>query len=54
MKIPKTLLQAIVIAMAAGSIVACKKPKEEKKAAKENTEQNTQKTPELCPACGMG
>jgi len=54
MKIPKTLLQTIVIAVAAGSIASCKKPVDEIKAAKEKTEKTTPNAPESCPACGMG
>ncbi|HOZ80306.1 MAG TPA: hypothetical protein PLY34_20085 [Ferruginibacter sp.] len=54
MKIPKTLLQTIVIAVAAGSIASCKKPTDEIKAAKEKTEKTTPKAPDCCPACGMG
>ena len=61
MKIPKYILQAMLVAVASGGVISCSKPKAEDvskpgvHSTKGNatTDQNTP-TPGNCPACGMG
>jgi len=54
MKLSKSLLQAMLIAVTAGTIISCEKPKvdEGKKPATENSKAGNE--PQCCPACGMG
>ena len=59
MKLSKSLLQAMLIAVTAGTIISCEKPKfsEGKKAILQNPKTDTipgDSIPEGCPACGMG
>jgi type II secretory ATPase GspE/PulE/Tfp pilus assembly ATPase PilB-like protein len=55
MKLSKSLLQAMLIAVAAGTISSCKKPADEvKKPAKETEQTKTTAATDGCPACGMG
>lgn len=54
MKLSKSLLQAILVAVTAGAISSCEKPTvdEGKKPATENPKPGN--FPEGCPMCGMG
>ncbi|MEJ7586437.1 MAG: hypothetical protein WKI04_02625 [Ferruginibacter sp.] len=54
MKISKTLLQAMMVAVTAGIISSCEKPSADagKKPATEKSKAGN--VPEGCPACGMG
>jgi hypothetical protein len=55
MKLSKTLLNTIIVAVTVGTISSCTKSVEEK--ATQQNEPNKPKTesvPEGCPACGMG
>jgi hypothetical protein len=57
MKLPKTLLSAILIGIAVQASTSCTKEKDSpelkaKKEAKEKEEKS--KVPYACPACGMG
>lgn len=54
MKLSKLLLNAILISVAAGTLTACEKDKEDQteKAKKEKTEKKNY--PDSCPGCGMG
>lgn len=54
MKLPKTLLTAMLVAVTAGTISSCEKPNADatKKTPKQKTE--TQNNTGNCPACGMG
>ena len=54
MKLSKTLLQAILVAVTAGAISSCEKPAadEGKKPATEKPTKGS--LPDGCPACGMG
>ncbi len=54
MKLSTSLLQVMLVAVAAGAIQSCKKPSadELKKKTEQKTNDNT--TPRDCPACGMG
>ncbi|GAO43235.1 chryseobasin-related MNIO class RiPP peptide [Flavihumibacter petaseus] len=58
MKLPKSLLSALVIGIAVQAVPACTKTKESpsQKAKKDAKEKETEKTsiPFNCPACGMG
>ena len=56
MKLPKTLLTAIVIGIAVQTVTSCSKDKDlpDTKAKKEAKEEEKNKPPYLCPACGMG
>jgi hypothetical protein len=54
MKLSKSLLRAMLVAVTAGTIISCEKPKvdEGKKPAIQKS--NPGNIPEGCPACGMG
>ena len=54
MKLSKSLLQAMLIAITAGTIISCEKPKvdEGKKPTTEKPKAGSE--PQSCPACGMG
>ena len=54
MKLSKSLLQVLLVAITAGSISSCKKPTTEELKKKETLQTNTSNTPGNCPACGMG
>lgn len=56
MKLPKTLLSAILIGIAVQTTTSCKKEKDlpDSKAKKESKEEEKNKPPYPCPACGMG
>ena len=59
MKLSKSLLQAMLVAVTTGTIISCEKPTivEGKKAALQNPKTGTAPTdsiPLCCPACGMG
>lgn len=56
MKLPKSLLSAILLGIAVQTASSCGKdklpdPKEQQEAQKEK---DKNKVPDLCPACGMG
>jgi uncharacterized lipoprotein len=55
MKISKTLIKTIMVAVSVGTISACTKSVEPK-ATKQNEVKSpkTEQVPEGCPACGMG
>jgi hypothetical protein len=55
MKLSKTLLHTIIVAVTVGTISSCTKAVEEK-ATHQNESNNpkTESVPEGCPACGMG
>ena len=54
MKLPKTLLTAMLIAVTTGTICSCEKPVADatKKSVKQKLE--TQGNTNNCPGCGMG
>ena len=54
MKLSKSLLRAMLIAVTAGTIISCEKPKvdEGKKPTTEKSQAGSE--PQGCPACGMG
>jgi len=59
MKLSKSLLTAMMVAVTAGTIISCEKPKilESKKAVTPNSKTGitpSDTIPEGCPACGMG
>lgn len=54
MKLSKLLLQAMVVAIAAGTISSCKKENLEKIKKTVTGKPKPTNTPEPCPACGMG
>ena len=59
MKLSKSLLQAMLVAVTAGTIISCEKPKvnELKKTSLQNPKTGnapTDSIPQGCPACGMG
>ena len=61
MKIPKYILQAMLVAVASGGVISCSKPKAEEvskpgvHSPKGNAKTDqTATTPDNCPACGMG
>lgn len=57
MKLPKSLLSAILIGIAIQTTTSCKKDKElpDPKAKQEAQKEQGKNTPsEPCPACGMG
>ncbi len=56
MKLPKTLLSAILIGIAVQTTTSCKKEKDlpDSKAKKESKEEEKNKPSYPCPACGMG
>lgn len=56
MKLPTTLLSAILIGIAVQTAPSCKKEKDDPdaKAKKESKEEEKAKQPDYCPACGMG
>jgi hypothetical protein len=59
MKLSKSLLQAMLIAVTTGTIISCEKPNivEEKKATLQKSAKDTipvVNITEGCPACGMG
>ena len=51
MKLPKTLLSAILIGIAVQTITSCEKDKTD---PKEKQKQEEKKKTDPCPACGMG
>lgn len=61
MKVPKSILQAMLVALTTGAIVSCEKPRAEDLSTPgvsspkghSNTDQGTT-IPVGCPACGMG
>ncbi len=53
MNLSKTLLNAMLIAAAAGTIISCEKPKVSD-AKKPGTTKHKTGIPDNCPACGMG
>lgn len=55
MKLPKTLLSAILIGIAVQSATSCKKDKDlPDSKVKEEKKEDEKKPPYYCPACGMG
>ena len=54
MKLPKSLIKAMLVAVTAGTISSCEKPVADatKKTPKQKTE--TQNNTGYCPNCGMG
>lgn len=54
MKIPKSILQAMLIAVTAGAVVSCEKPKKDEVAKPAIHNTKTDSPPVSCPACGMG
>ena len=60
MKLSKSLLSAMLVAVASGTIISCEKavPEEGKKPPIQNTKGGASTPegtlPEGCPACGMG
>ncbi|MEP6947947.1 MAG: hypothetical protein ABI863_01670 [Ginsengibacter sp.] len=54
MKLSKSLLNAILVAVTAGTIISCQKPKVDdgKKPGTEKSKKSG--VPVSCPACGMG
>jgi len=54
MKLSKTVLQAMIVAVTMGTISSCEKPSQEevKKSATEKPKPDSE--PVGCPACGMG
>jgi hypothetical protein len=56
MKLSKSVLQAILVAVTTGIISSCEKPKVDdgKKPAIEKPGQGSNQVPDGCPACGMG
>ena len=54
MKLSKSLLQAMLVAVTAGTIISCEKPKVDdgKKPVIEKAKPGS--IPQSCPACGMG
>jgi hypothetical protein len=56
MKLSKSVLQAMLVAVTAGIISSCEKPKVDdgKKPAIEKARPGSNQLPDGCPACGMG
>jgi hypothetical protein len=55
MKIPKTVIQTIMVAVTAGTIASCTKSVASKSSKEANTNKaKTDSTLVYCPACGMG
>lgn len=54
MKLPKTLLAAIVIGIATQAATSCTKGKVDPNAKKIIKTENKSEYPDNCPACGMG
>ncbi|ULQ53427.1 chryseobasin-related MNIO class RiPP peptide [Flavihumibacter fluvii] len=55
MKLPKTLLSAILTGISVQTAVSCSKAKETPGAkAKTESKQKTDQVTDSCPACGMG
>ena len=59
MKLPNSLLKAMLVAITTGTIISCEKAKinEGKKATIQNSKTDTipgNNFPDGCPACGMG
>ncbi|SIO13059.1 chryseobasin-related MNIO class RiPP peptide [Chitinophaga niabensis] len=52
MKLPKTLLSAVLIGIAVQTMTSC--GKEKAPDPKEKQKQEEKKQPDGCPACGMG
>lgn len=52
MKLPKTLLSAVLIGIAVQTMTSC--GKEKAPDPKEKQKQEQKKLPDGCPACGMG
>lgn len=52
MKLPKTLLSAILIGIAVQTMTSCEKEKTPDPKEKQKQEKTQQ--PDSCPACGMG
>jgi len=55
MKLSKTLLRAIIVAVTVGTISSsCEKPSAEEMKKKTTEKKELKNTPDGCPACGMG
>jgi hypothetical protein len=55
MKVSKTILQAMMVAIAVGTISSsCKKPGADEMKKNTTEKKQSQNIPESCPACGMG
>jgi hypothetical protein len=54
MKLPKTLLAAIVVGIATQVATSCSKDKTEMPPKKLIKTENKGENPDNCPACGMG
>jgi hypothetical protein len=54
LKLPKTLLSAILIGIAVQTATSCKKEKDLPNSQKEEKKEDEKKPPYYCPACGMG
>ena len=54
MKIAKTVLQGMLIAITAGMISSCEKPTVDNAKKPETQTPKTSAAPQDCPGCGMG
>ena len=54
MKLSKSLLQAMLIAVTASVICSCEKPPVDQKKNPTTEKTNNGSTPDSCPGCGMG
>lgn len=54
MKLPKTLLSAILIGIAVQTATSCKKDKDLPDSKAREEKKDEKKPPYYCPACGMG
>lgn len=54
MKLSKSILQAILVAVTAGTIISCEKASVDEGKKPDIQNPKTGNIPEGCPACGMG
>ncbi len=54
MKLPKSILQAMLIAVTTGAVASCEKPKKDEVTKPSIHHTKADSTPASCPACGMG
>jgi hypothetical protein len=54
MKLSKTLLQAMIVAVTVGAISSCEKPYADEIKKKTTEKKQSERIPDGCPACGMG